>query len=118
MGRPGKAERKREILNMVLVPRHAFRGFLRGLGAAAIISCGGGGGSSSPTTPNNSTPVLTTVTVAAPAGSPASLVAGQTLQLIASPRDQSGNAASANVSWSSSATNVATVSSSGLVTAV
>jgi uncharacterized protein YjdB len=59
-------------------------------------------------------PVLTTITVAGGA----SVNAGSTLQLTASPRDQYGNAIAASIVWTSSAPSFATVSSSGLVTGV
>jgi uncharacterized protein YjdB len=49
----------------------------------------------------------------------ASVVAGQTVQLTATPRDASGNALTGRVvTWASSNTAVATVSSSGLVSGV
>jgi len=71
----------------------------------------------------------TTVTVTAPAPVPVSSVAvtpatpsvqvGATVQLSASTRDASGNVLSGRaISWSSSAPNISTVSSSGLVTAI
>ena len=78
----------------------------------AFAGCSGGGGTTAVTPP---TPVLTSVGVTSPAQS---VVAGQTLQLTATPRDQSGNAFSATVTWVSSAPTVATVSSSGLVLAL
>src|SRR6266566_1401407 len=50
---------------------------------------------------------------------PASVPAGQTLQLTATPKDANGNPLTGRVvSWSSSNTSVATVSSSGLVSGV
>lgn len=85
-----------------------------------VAACGGGGGSSSSgtTLPSSPSPVLTTVTVTAPGGGSSSLVPGQTLQLVAAPKDQSGNALSATIGWSTSAPGVVTVSTAGLVTAV
>lgn len=59
-------------------------------------------------------PVLTSVGVTAPA---ASVVIGGTLQLTAAPRDQNGSAIAASVSWLSSALGIATVNSTGRVTA-
>src|SRR5207245_6329732 len=51
--------------------------------------------------------------------SPATVVAGQTVQLTATPRDAGGNALSGRVvTWSSNNTAAATVNSSGLVTGV
>lgn len=106
---------------MRLVPGLARRGFLGGL-ALGLAACSGGGGDASGTTgpqlPSAPTPVLTSVSIAMPAGTPATLVPGQTVQLSASTRDQSGNTISASVTWSSSAAAVATVSGSGLVSAV
>lgn len=80
--------------------------------AAVMISCSGGGGDATITPPV--TPVLTTISLSGGT----TVVVGSTLTLIASPRDQNGNAIAATVSWSSSATNVATVSSSGVVLGV
>ncbi|MBA3852842.1 MAG: hypothetical protein C0503_00415 [Gemmatimonas sp.] len=48
----------------------------------------------------------------------ASLIIGATQQLTATPKDADGNALNVAISWTSSAASVATVSSSGLVTAV
>jgi uncharacterized protein YjdB/PKD repeat protein len=48
----------------------------------------------------------------------ASVPAGQTVQLTATPRDDQGNPVSRPVTWSTSAPSVATVSSTGLVTGV
>jgi uncharacterized protein YjdB len=64
---------------------------------------------------------VTSVPVAAVTVSPApaSVVAGQTVQLTATPRDANGNPLTGRVvTWSSDNTAVATVSSSGLVTGV
>jgi hypothetical protein len=65
-------------------------------------------------TATSPTPILTTITVTPSA----SLVVGKTQQLIATPLSQSGSSIAATLSWASSNTSVATVSSSGLVTAV
>src|SRR5207247_2865652 len=62
---------------------------------------------------------VSTVPVASVSVSPASaaLPVGQTVQLTATPQDANGNPLSGRtVSWASSNTSVATVSSSGLVT--
>jgi alpha-tubulin suppressor-like RCC1 family protein len=67
-------------------------------------------------------PTSSEVAIASVAISPAAdtlLSLGETLQLAATPRDAAGNAVSGrSVSWSSANTAVATVSPSGLVTAV
>jgi plastocyanin len=81
------------------------------LAVALLAACSGGDGKSGPTSP---TPTLSTVAITG--GN--SVVAGQTLQLTASPKDQNGNAIVATIAWSSSATSVATVNTSGLVTGV
>jgi uncharacterized protein YjdB len=60
-------------------------------------------------------PVLTSVTVAP---SIQSIFVGSALTLVASPKDQNGNAIAATVTWGSSATGVATVDATGGVTAV
>ncbi|HEX2079833.1 MAG TPA: Ig-like domain-containing protein [Longimicrobium sp.] len=86
---------------------------MRGAVAAALLAlaaCEGGGGGP----PTGSDPVAT-VTVTAPASS---VAAGGTLQLSAAPKDASGRAVNAAVTWSSTAEGIATVSASGLVTGV
>ncbi len=80
--------------------------------AAVMVSCSGGGGDAKITPPV--TPVLTTISLTGGT----TVAVGSTITLIASPRDQNGNAFVATVSWSSSAPNVASVSSSGVVTGV
>ncbi|SVC43997.1 uncharacterized protein METZ01_LOCUS296851, partial [marine metagenome] len=78
-----------------------------------LVACGDGG--TTPTTP--ATPVATSVTLTVTNLSFASL--GQTQQLTATVQDQNGATMNgASVTWSTSATSVATVSASGLVTAV
>lgn len=77
-----------------------------------LVSCGDG---KAPTLP--ATPVPTSVTLSAPTLSFASL--GQTQQLTVTVLDQKGQAMpSTGVSWASSNAEVASVSSSGLVTSV
>ena len=80
--------------------------------AAALVGCSGGGDSSTPT--STPTPVLTSISVSGGA----TVAAGATLTLVASPRDQNGNVISASINWSSAATNIATVNGSGVVTGV
>ena len=61
-------------------------------------------------------PVLTSVIISAPS---TSVLLGATVQLAAAPRDQNGNAMAATVTWSSSASSIASVNAtSGLVTGV
>jgi uncharacterized protein YjdB len=76
---------------------------------AVLPACGGGDGP-----PTGGNPV-TQVTVTAPQ---TALTVGQTVQAAATPRDAQGNAKTDAVAWSSSADAVATVSATGLVTAV
>jgi hypothetical protein len=81
------------------------------LAALMLVSCGGG--ESNPAGP---APV---VSVALSESSAISLAIGATRQLTATPRDASGNTLSGRtVTWSTSASGVATVSTLGLVTAV
>jgi uncharacterized protein YjdB/Leucine-rich repeat (LRR) protein len=85
------------------------------LASYLILSCGGeGGGGNTPTQPD--TPRATSVSL-----SPASIsfdAVGATQQLTATVKDQHGSTMTGvSVSWSSSDQSVATVSSSGLVTA-
>ena len=76
--------------------------------ACALLSCGGG---SEPTPP-----VLTTVSVSLSAST---ISVGQTATATASGSDQKGAAISVGtVTWTSGSTSIATVSSSGVVTAV
>ena len=76
-----------------------------------------GDGATEPSTPPPDPPQPTTVTVSPATAQLAAL--GATVQLSAEVRDQNGNAmAGATVTWASSAASVATVSSTGLVTAV
>jgi plastocyanin len=85
------------------------------LAVALLSACSAGGGDkSTPTGPGGTTPVLTSVTLSG--GN--SINAGGTLQLTATPKDQSGNAITASVVWTTSSTFVATVNSNGLVTGV
>lgn len=82
-------------------------------GALLVIACGGGG--SEPTDPGGLTPVAS-VSVTP---SSAVIAPQQTQQLSASVKDAQGNSLSGrSVSWSTSASDKATVSGSGLVTGV
>ena len=85
--------------------------------SAAVWAYACGDGTTEPPTPPPDPPRPTTVTVSPAAAQLAAL--GATVQLSAEVRDQNGQAmAGATVAWRSSATTVATVSSTGLVTAV
>lgn len=77
------------------------------LALLALGACGGGG--------DSGPPAVATVTVSPPT---AQVEAGLTTQLTASAQDSKGNSLSNPVTWSSSATTIASVSSSGLVTGV
>src|SRR5690606_2192585 len=81
-----------------------------------LTACGGG--SSSPTPPPPPPPPPPAVASVAITPSSAELDVGQNRQLTAQPRDADGNSLSRTVSWQSSSAAVATVNSSGLVTAV
>lgn len=84
------------------------------LGLAAFAACGGGDSS----TVSGPPPAVAVATVTV-TGSPTALVAGTTLQLTATMLDADGNVLTGRtVTWSSSDTTVATVSSTGLVTAL
>jgi plastocyanin len=82
-----------------------------GLSAAVVASCGGDSGENPIDTP----PAVTSVEVTAPA---TTLSPAQTVQLTATARSVTGAAVPCSFSWTSSAPTVATVSSSGVVTAV
>ena len=86
------------------------------LAATLLASCSGGGdkGVTNPGGGGGVTPVLTSITIS---GSNSTTVGG-TLQLTASPKDQTGAAINAAVTWTTSSAFVATVSSTGLVTGV
>lgn len=74
-----------------------------------VLACGGGGdGGSAP-------PTVATVTVSPASGT---VVVGATLQLSASAVDRGGKPLSRTLTWSSTTPNVATVSTSGLVTGI
>lgn len=83
----------------------------------AISGCGGGGTSPNPPAPPPPPPAaVSSVAVVLSAGS---ALVGQTVQAIATVKDAAGNTlAGKPVTWASSATDIATVSSAGLVTAV
>ena len=84
-----------------------------------LASCGGDGSPTEPTpTPTPTpTPVATSITLSVTSLSFTSL--GETQQLSATVKDQNGaTMGGASVSWASSVTSIATVSSSGLVTSV
>jgi len=86
---------------------------------AALVGCSGGGGSPTtpppaPPPPPPSAPVLTSIGVSGGT----TVAVGASLSLVASPKDQSGNAIAATVNWSSGSANVATVNPSGVVTGV
>ncbi|MBI1808840.1 MAG: Ig-like domain-containing protein [Gemmatimonadetes bacterium] len=85
--------------------------------AAALGACGGGGGGDAATAPKPpaNTPTLTSIALSITASS---ISVGGTAQLTATPRDQNGNAMTAAVTYASSATGVATVSTGGLVSGV
>jgi uncharacterized protein YjdB len=89
---------------MINRPRHA----LLAVGTLVFaIGCGGDSGGPPP---------VATVTVSPPAGD---VVVGLTTQLTATPKDAKGNALTGKTTaWASSATAVATVSNTGLVTGV
>lgn len=83
---------------------------------ALVAACGGGGDDNGGTNPPPPSSTVASVDVS-PAT--ASLMVPETIQLTATPKDASGNAmAGKSVTWTTSAGNVATVSSSGLVTSV
>lgn len=89
-----------------------------GAGSAVVTATSGGkSGSVTVQVAGVSTPVaVSTVTLST---SSASLTVGQTATLVATPRDASGNALTGRVvTWTSSNSSVASVSSAGVVTAV
>jgi uncharacterized protein YjdB len=85
--------------------------------AGFLVACGGGGDAGG----GGTNPPPSPAAVASVALNPttASIAPGASVTITATPRDASGNALSGRtVSWSSSSTSVATVSSSGVVTGV
>lgn len=79
----------------------------------ALAACGGGGGDT-PSGPSQPTPVLTTLTVSLAV---TTLEVGQATSATVAGRDQNGaSIATGAVTWSSSATSVATVNESGAIT--
>lgn len=80
--------------------------------ALSLLSCGGSGDSTGPP----AHVAVATVDLSSPSSS---LIVAQTVQLTASTKDASGNALTGRVvAWASSSTPIATVSATGLVTAV
>ena len=82
---------------------------------AASAACGSGGGESSGPPPPPTPAAVASVDVQPTTGT---IDPGQTLQLTATPRDASGTALSRPVTWTTSSATIATVSTSGLVSAV
>lgn len=99
-----------------MFPRHSFRirvpAVLPLVAASLMLACGGGGGDGTPTGPTDNTPRVVSVSISPSA--PA-LQVGQQVQLTAAVTVQNG--ASQGVTWSSSSTAIASVTSGGLVTA-
>jgi uncharacterized protein YjdB len=81
--------------------------------AFVLAACGGGGDGAPPSAPE--TPRVSRVDVSPPTGS---VTVGQTLQLSASALTSSGQALSRTFNWTSSDATKASVSATGLVTAV
>jgi hypothetical protein len=82
---------------------------------AVLFACGGGSPSDSPTPPPPAPVAVASVELTPPTGT---LEEGRTLQLTAIPRDAQGYQLTRAVSWSSSNATVASVSPTGLVTAL
>jgi len=93
--------------------RHGAFIVLTAVAACVQAGCGGAGESPIPTTPTPA--VVSSVAVSAPT---TSMAPGATSTFTATVKDASGNTLARTVSWSSSADGVATVSQSGVVTAV
>ncbi len=82
-----------------------------------IVACGGGSDTTGPGNGSGGGNVTLTLTSIGLSASTVSVQVGATTTLTATPKDQNGNAMTGvSVSWSSSDTTVATVSSSGVVT--
>ena len=91
-----------------------MRPFLLAFASLTLFACSGGGSGTS-TTPG--TPAAVNSVIVTPSTN--SVFSGGTAQLSALARDASGNTLSGrSVNWSTSAANIATVSSDGLVTAI
>lgn len=98
---------------------NGFGRWFRTGGALAVVAlapaCGGGGTEPPPPPP----PTVVQVVITSPTTAPAFGALGRTAQFRAEPRDASGNVVPGKTpSWSSTNTAVATVSPTGLVTAV
>ncbi len=102
---------------MLRVSRFALP-FVFGLTLVALVSCGQGSPTKpTPPTPPPVQPVPSRITITP--SSPTLNAIGQTVQLLAMVQDQNNNALTgAVVTWSSSNTSVASVSTQGLVTAL
>lgn len=89
---------------------------LIGVPLLALAACGGGTTAPNPPPPPPPPPAVASVAVTP---SSATLIAGATTQLTATPRDAQGNPLTGRtVTWTSSLESVATVSTAGLVFAV
>lgn len=102
-------------------PNLSPRALCAGVLLLALAGCGGGDPTSPPAPPPPPPPPPPPAAVATVDLTPtaSTLRVSHTRQLSATPRDQAGNALSDRpVSWTSSASSVASVSGSGLVTAV
>jgi hypothetical protein len=98
--------------------RAVATGVLLGL-LLLLPGCGGGDGGGGPTQPPPPPPPAPVASVQFGGGAPAPLVVGSTVQLQAITLDASGGVLNGRaVTWASSALGVATVSGTGLVTAV
>lgn len=84
--------------------------------STTLTGCGSGGSGGSQNPSINPDPAIITTINVTPAT--ASVVAGKTSQLSVEAFDQNGRPISASINWSSSDTAIATVSNSGLVTAM
>ncbi len=83
------------------------------LTALGVAACGSG--DKATTQPGGSTAVLTSLDLSAPGNT---LALNGTMQLSATPKDQNGATYAATVTWNSGSNFVATISATGLVSAV
>ena len=88
----------------------AVRGLLMGIALALLVCCGG----SSPTQPTTSTMPLSSVQISGPM----IVLTGATIQLAATVTTGGTTTVASNATWQSQAPQIATVSSTGLVTGI
>lgn len=89
------------------------------VGMALVLACGGGGGSTGPGPGPGPGPTVRSVAITSPSSPPSLGALGRTVEFAAEARDSTGAAVSGQtIGWTSSNTDVATITSAGVAKAV